>query len=174
MSSASIATANRTLTRRDPGANVDAAYLTSGATATKGGVAVGTGNQSTLDFTAVGTSGYVLTSNGAGSLPTFQAPATSVSKWTNSSKSSNFSAGTTSFTMYRIDTSGGAVTVSLPATPNDGTVLGFVRTAGANKYVLTGNGAEVVNYWGISNANTLDVNSGVVILNAVSGGWDVH
>lgn len=171
---ASVATANRTVTKRDPGADVDAAYLTSGATATKGGIAVGTGNQSTIDFTAVGTSGHVLTSNGAGSLPTFQAPASAVSKFTNTAKSANFTAGTTSFTMYRIDTSGGAVTVDLSASPADGTILGFVRTAGTNKFILDANGAEVVNYWGISNAGTLDVTSGVVLLQAVTGGYDVH
>ena len=45
-------------------------------TPTAGAVAVGTGT--TLAFTTAGTSGQVLTSNGA-SAPTFQTPATSVS-----------------------------------------------------------------------------------------------
>lgn len=63
---ASIATANRTLTFKDPGADVDNAYLTSGATAAAGGVVYGTGSASTLNVTAAGTSGKALLSGGAG------------------------------------------------------------------------------------------------------------
>lgn len=67
---ATIATADRTLTFKDPGANVDNAYLTSGATATAGGVAYGTGSASTLNVTAAGTSGKALIAAGA-SAPTW-------------------------------------------------------------------------------------------------------
>ena len=66
LTSASIATANRTITMRDPGADVDAAYLTSGATATAGGLAYGTGSQSRMNVGAQGTSGQAALSGGSG------------------------------------------------------------------------------------------------------------
>lgn len=71
---ASIATANRTVTKPDPGANVDAVYKTSGATATAGGIAYGTGNH-TLNFGAAGTAGQLALSGGSGA-PTWSGSGT--------------------------------------------------------------------------------------------------
>ncbi len=62
---ASIATADRTLTWRDPGANVDGVYATSGATATAGGLAYGTGS-STLNYSAAGSTGQIALSGSSG------------------------------------------------------------------------------------------------------------
>lgn len=105
---------------------------------------------------------------------TFAAPATASPQFTISAKNSNFTVSGAGDTYFRIDTTSGVITVTLPTSPANGIKYQFARVAGANKYVLTAAGGEVINYWGISSQNTLDVNSGVISITAVTGGWDVY
>lgn len=100
-------------------------------------------------------------------------PYTSPSKWTLSSKSANFTANDSTGTLYLI-TASGAIGVTLPASPADGTVYKFRRISGTGLVTFTANGAETIKNCGLSNLTTLTLdNEGVVELTAVSGGWIV-
>lgn len=104
---------------------------------------------------------------------TLTTPYTAPSKWTLSSKSANFTANDSTGTLYLI-TASGAIGVTLPASPADGTVYQFKRVSGTGLITFTANGAETINNCGLSNLTTLTLdNEGVVQLTAVSGGWIV-
>ena len=218
---ASIATAARTVTWPDPGANVSGIYATSGFTSNAGGVAYGTGN-STIDVCAAGTSGKPLVSAGA-SAPSFatlgisgggtnnaslgvsalgiytgdgtkmtqitgtanqqfrvNAGGTAIEAFTSSSggftisaKTANFTADTAA-TFYTIDTSGGAVTVTLDSAVAAGSVIKFQRITGSNKYTFSPNGGLNIKYVGISNTTSLDcVDDSCVEVVRTSSGWTV-
>lgn len=217
---ASISGANRTITKRDPGADVDSCYLTSGATATSGGVAYGTGSQSRLDVTSAGISGQALISagssaptwgtlgvtyggtginassaangklligngsgytlatltqgsgivisNGSGSI-TISA---SGSGFTISTKTSSYTASDGGGYYYRMTTND--QTVTLPASPADGTVRKFKMVTSGKTATFALNGAETINHADGSSDQVLTLTSddGVLELTAVSGGWD--
>ena len=89
-------------------------------------------------------------------------------------ESSGFTASGAAGTFYRIDTTGGAVAVTLPASPADGRLLYFYRTTGVLAYTLTPNGAETINNCGFTGLTSLIVGNGnVLTLCARTGGWDV-
>lgn len=217
---ASIASANRTITKRDPGADVDACYLTSGATATAGGVVYGTGSQSTLNITSAGTSGKALISAGS-SAPTWgtlgvtyggtnidassaangklligngsgytlanltQGSGISISNgsgsitisatgsgFTISTKTSGYTASDGGNYYYRMTTND--QTVTLPASPADGSVRKFKMVTAGKTATFALNGAETINHADGSSDQVLTLTSddGVLELTAVSGGWD--
>ena len=100
-------------------------------------------------------------------------PYTAPSKWTLSSKSANFTASDSTGTLYLI-TASGAIGVTLPASPADGSVYQFKRVSGTGLITFTANGAETIDNCGITKLTTLTLdNEGVVQLTAVSGGWIV-
>lgn len=100
-------------------------------------------------------------------------PYTAPTKWTLSSQSTNFTANGATGTLYLI-TASGAIGVTLPASPADGTVYQFRRVSGTGLITITANGVETINNCGITNLTTLTLdNEGVVQLTAVSGGWIV-
>lgn len=108
---------------------------------------------------AAGTAIEAFTSAGAG--------------FTISAKSANFTADTASY-FYTIDTSGGAVTVTLDSAVATGSVIKFQRITGSNKYTFSPNGGLNIKYVGISNTTTLDcVDDSCVEVIRTSTGWTV-
>lgn len=72
-----------------------------------------------------GTTGQVLTSNGAGALPTWQT-ASGGSSYTSITSNTTATAGTN----YLCDTSSGSFTLTLPASPSTGSVIGILDAKG--------------------------------------------
>lgn len=88
-------------------------------------------------------------------------------------KNTNFTADGDSNTYYRI--SGSSITVTLPVSPGDGTVLKFKVMSGTAQLVCTGD--DVINHAnGLADSSvSLVARSGVLELIATpnpSGGWD--
>lgn len=142
---------------------------TGASSLTNHGVLVGAGS-SAISATSAGTAGQVLTSNGSGSDPTFQTISALTSlKFTVIAKSGNFSATDGAGSYYRVSAT---ATVTLPASPADGSVYKFKVTGGTSTFAF--NGAETINHAnGVSDQSlSLTSSSGVLELTAVSGGWD--
>jgi hypothetical protein len=92
-----------------------------------------------------------------------------------SPKSANFSVTEGTGTYFRVDTSGGAVTASLPVATGSGVVYKFKATSAAFDLTLDPSGAEVIDNAGDVDT-TLSVTNldGVVeLVDAASGIWDV-
>ena len=90
---------------------------------------------------SVGTSGYVLTSNGAGALPTFQAASGGGGISWQSVQASNFNV--TAENGYPVNTTSGTVTATLPASPSAGQIVSFADyagTFGTNNLIINPNG----------------------------------
>ena len=110
---------------------------------------------------ANGSSGQVLTSNG------------STIYWTNpTGLLTNLTAQTTGFTAtggyrYRLNSTGGAFSVTLPTSPADGTLVSFILSAGTNTITFIGGTV-------LGGASTLSVTGSFVNLqyNATTGNWE--
>jgi hypothetical protein len=92
---------------------------------TQYGVVYGGGAGAAPAATSAGTATHVLTSNGSGAPPTFQAPAGGTS----------FTAKTTTYTAVEgdtllVDTSAGSFTITLPASPSTGKTVYFQDSKG--------------------------------------------
>ena len=89
---------------------------------------------------ADGTGGQVLTTNGSGTLTwAFPVP------WTSTTQTSNFSA--VSLGQYFVDTAGGAVTATLPASPGVGDEIRFFdlrKTFDTNALTVSRNGRPIM------------------------------
>jgi len=99
--------------------------LASSALLTQYGVVYGGGAGAAPAATSAGTATHVLTSNGSGAPPTFQAPAGGTS----------FTAKTTTYTAVEgdtllVDTSAGSFTITLPASPSTGKTVYFQDSKG--------------------------------------------
>lgn len=114
---------------------------------------------------APGSNGNVLTSNGT----TWVSSASAASGFTVSAKSGSFSASDGPSYYYRNSATG---TITMPASPADGSVRKFKQTGGVGTFAF--DGAETINHAnGISDQIlSLDPASGVLELVAVTGGWD--
>lgn len=106
----------------------------------------------------------IITGAGTGGAPQF----------TISSKSANFTANDGTGYYYRVTTSGGAVTATLPVSAGDGTVLKFKCLNSANNLTITRSSSDTINRAnGTSETSTvLRSSAGVIELISVSGGWD--
>jgi len=117
---------------------------------------------------SVGTSGQVLTSNGAGALPTFQTN-TGLSTW--STKTANYTA--VSRDRLFADTSGGAFTITLPASPSAGDEVWIADAAGSfATYNLT-IGRNSTNIMGLAENMTIGINYSTIHLayEGATNGW---
>lgn len=92
-------------------------------------------------------------------------------KWNILTKSAGFTANDQSQTYYLI-TASSALTVTLPASPADGSIYKFCRVSGSGLITFTPNGAETVRT-GDTTDTTFILDGGSVELVAVSGGWIV-
>lgn len=90
---------------------------------------------------SVGTSGQVLTSTGAGSLPTFQAAAAVLIPWTEVTGTTQAAAVNNAY----IANNAGLVTVTLPATAALGSIVHVVGK-GAGLWRLTANTGQTVKF----------------------------
>jgi hypothetical protein len=92
--------------------------------------------------------------------------------FTLATKTTNFTANDGGNYYYRMTTNN--MTVTLPASPADGSVRKFKMVTAGKTATFAFNGAETINHAdGISNQIlTLTSDSGVLELIAVSGGWD--
>lgn len=90
---------------------------------------------------SVGTSGQILTSNGAGALPTFQTGGPASSFWVNVSGTSQAAAVSTGY----ICSNASQTTVTLPATAALGSTIG-IQGAGAAGWILTANSGQTIKY----------------------------
>ena len=110
------------------------------ATPTAGGAVYGTGTAYAI--TAAGTSGQVLTSNGA-SAPTWQTASTGGLSW-QSVQTTNFAA--TAGNGYPVNTTSSAITVTLPASPSAGnfiTLSDYAGTFATNNLTINPNGKNI-------------------------------
>lgn len=141
--------------------------LTGTASGTTGDILYFSG-ASTISKLGIGSSGNVLTVSGG--VPAWAAP--SGGAFTISSKTAGFTASDGANYYYRISTN--SVTVTLPASPADGSVRKFKVVTAGKTATFVFNGAETINHAdGTSDqVLTLDSTSGVLELTAVSGGWD--
>lgn len=144
--------ANRTLTLPDAsgtilqsGTAVTVAQGGTGLTTTTAYGLIAAGTTSTGNFQQVsglGTSGQVLTSNGAGALPTWQSPSGALS-W-QSAQTSGFTA--VAGRAYPCNTTSAAFTVTLPASPSAGdliTLTDYAGTWGTNNLTVSPNGNKI-------------------------------
>jgi len=104
-----------------------------------------TSTGSVQSIASLGTSGQVLTSNGAGALPTFQAGGGGGGgiSW-QSVQTSNFTA--ISGNGYPINTTAGIITVTLPSAPSAGnyvTIVDYSGTAATNQIDINPNGSKI-------------------------------
>lgn len=89
----------------------------------------------------VGSSGQVLTSNGAGALPTFQAAASSIFPWTEVTGTSASMAVNNGY----IANNAGLVTLTLPSTAALGSVI-RITGKGAGGWTMAQNASQLVNF----------------------------
>ena len=111
------------------------------ATPTAGGAIYGTGTAYAI--TAAGTTGQVLTSQGA-SAPTWTTPSSGGGISWQSVKTANFTA--TSGNAYPVNTTSGAIIVTLPASPTANqliTITDYAGTAATNNILLNPNGNKI-------------------------------
>lgn len=97
---------------------------------------------------------------------------TNTSRYTIYSKTGNFNATDGTGSYYRLSTN--SATVTMPASPGDGSIMKFKVVTATKTLTFAFNGSDTVNHAdGTSNQTlVLDPASGVLELIAVSGGWD--
>lgn len=105
----------------------------------------------------IGTSGQVLTSNGAGNLPTFQA--TTPNLWTRTtSAAGNYTTVSSDQYVGKTGITGGGDTITLIAAGSFTNRLLIIKdesgTAGTNNITIDGNGAETIDGAGTYTINT--------------------
>jgi len=122
---------------------------------------------------ATGNAGQVLTSAGAGAVPSFQDPAAggSVSWQTGSIKTANFTAAAGEG--YFVNTTSGAITVTLPSSPSAGDIVAVKDYAGTfvdNKVTVARNSSNID---GVAQDGILDENNLAVTFIYIDGtqGW---
>lgn len=131
------------------------------------GVITSNSGGTALTSVAPGTTGNALVSNGTDWV---SGTVSASVKYTLSAKAGSYAvSGAASGTYFRNSATG---TITLPASPADGTVYKFKQTSGTGTFAF--NGAETVNHAnGVSNQSLTQTNNvGVIELVAVSGGWD--
>lgn len=113
---------------------------TGNATLTAHAVLLGEGT-STVAFAGPGTTGYVLTSNGASSNPTFQAPNGGYSTTT---VTTTYTAST--FNVILANATSGAFTVTLPSAASSANLAYIIKKidSTANVVTIMGNGADTI------------------------------
>jgi hypothetical protein len=90
------------------------------------------------------TAGYILTANGSATLPSFQAAPAGGAQWQAVTSSTTFNA--TVGYGYFINTSGNAITCTLPASPSLGNFISFIDYAGTfntNNFTVSRNGNPI-------------------------------
>ena len=113
-------------------------HLTTNSQATDA-VTINTSNAVAFN-NSYGTTGQVLTSQGSASAPTWQTPSSGSLTW-QSVQTTGFSA--TANNAYPVNTTSGAVTATLPASPSAGQIIGFVDYSGkfaTNNLTINPNG----------------------------------
>lgn len=137
-------------------------------TPTNGQLPIGNGSGYTLATITQGTG--ITVTNGAGTI-TISATASGGS-FTIATKTTSFTASDGASYYYRMTTND--QTVTLPASPADGSIRKFKMVTAGKLATFAFNGAETINHAdGTSDqALTLDSTDGVIELTAVSGGWD--
>ena len=103
---------------------------------------VGTSSSGVLSDIAATTSGYVLTSNGTGSLPSWQAASAGGITWVNVTGATQAMAINTAYISNDTST---LVTLTLPATAAIGSVV-QVQGAGSGLYTIAQNASQVINF----------------------------
>lgn len=104
----------------------------------------GTTSTGAVQSGTVGSAGQVLTSNGAGALPTFQAPAASGITWTEVTGTSQTAAINNGY----ITNNAGLVTVTIPTTAPVGSIV-RIAGKGAGGWKLAQNASEIIHFDGI-------------------------
>ena len=81
--------------------------------------------------------------------------------------------GQPSFTNFLIDTTGGAASTNLPASPADGTTWEFAIINGTLGATITANGAQTIRYGNLAQASITipGPSSGNMQIKAITGGW---
>ena len=147
--------------------------VTSGGTGqsscVKGDLFVGSAADTVSKLT-VGTNDYVLTADSTQATGMKWAAQTA-GKLTPSTQNANFTANGATNTHYLVTASSG-ITVTLPASPADGTTYIFTRVSGSGLLTFTPNGAETIRQ-GDTTDTTLIYDGGSLWLTAVTGGWIV-
>ena len=127
-------------------------------------------NAGALGGIAEGTAGYVLTSNGAGVAPSFQSHSGHAIAW-NTVKTADFTAAASNG--YPVNTTGGAVIVTLPAAPSLGdevALIDYAGTSATNNITINRNGNPIQ---GAASNMTVSTNRAAFTLIFIDGtkGW---
>lgn len=119
-----------------------------------------------------GTANQQFRVNGAGTAIEAFTPSASSTSFTISTKTTNFTASDGANYYYRMTTND--QTVTLPASPADGSVRKFKMVTAAKTATFAFNGAETINHANGTSDQSLTLTStgGTIELIAVTGGWD--
>ena len=123
----------------------------------------------TLAKLGIGTANQQLRTNAGATAPEWFTPSAASNSFTLSAKSGNFTASDGANYYYRISAT---ATITLPASPADGSVRKFVQTSGTGTFAF--NGAETVLHADGTSDQSLTIapGNGTIELIARSGGWD--
>lgn len=123
----------------------------------------------TLAKLGIGTANQQLRTNAGATAPEWFTPSAASNSFTLSAKSGDFTASDGANYYYRISAT---ATITLPASPADGSVRKFVQTSGTGTFAF--NGAETVLHADGTSDQSLTIapGNGVIELIARTGGWD--
>jgi hypothetical protein len=154
------------------GAVIGAAYGGTGQTSYTIGDLLYASGTTTLSKLSAGTSGYVLVSGGAGVAPYWAASGANAG-WLNPTPIKTAAYTAVKGDLVRCNTSGGAFTVTLPAAPADGDLIGIIdisNTAATSNITIAPNGKTVE---GDATSLIINLNGACVVLtyNSAATNW---